>query len=57
MRGADGPPELFQAGRRIVALRDPGGLRIEQDTTAEFERAIEYRIVGLSPRYHNDAET
>src|SRR5262245_63254353 len=42
MRGADGPPELFQDRRRIAALRDPGGLRIEQDTTAEFERAIEW---------------
>ena len=34
-----GPPELFQIGRRAVALRDPGGLRVEQDVHVRSERA------------------
>jgi len=32
--GADGPPELFQIGGRAAALRDLGGLRVEQNARA-----------------------
>src|SRR5262245_30338574 len=39
VRCADGPPELFQIGRRATALRDPGGLRFKQNAHARSGRA------------------
>ena len=47
VRGAHGPPELFQIGRRAVALRDPGGLRVEQDVHVRSERAGAERATEL----------
>src|SRR5262245_34276156 len=40
VRDAVGPLELSQARGRIAALRRHRGLRLEQDTTAESERAL-----------------
>lgn len=62
--GADGPPELFQIGRRAAALRDSGGLRIEQNAQAQSERGIAERTIerrrfdsgGVGARHHDDAE-
>lgn len=65
VRGADGPPELFQIRRRAAALRDSGGLRIKQDATAGSERPIakhpverrRFDISGVGARYCDCAES
>ena len=64
VRGAGGPPELFQIGRRAAALRDPCGLRVEQNAHARSERAGAERATerrrfdsgGVGARYCNGAE-
>src|SRR5262249_14609896 len=59
VRGAYGPPGLFQTARRAAALRDPGGLRVEQNAHAWSERATERRRFhsgGVGARYCDGAE-
>src|SRR5262245_15520293 len=64
VRGADGPPELFQIRRRAAALRDSGGLRVKQNSRARSELAVAERAPergrfgpsGVGARYFDDAE-
>ena len=52
---ADEAQELFQIGRRAVALRDSGGLRVEQDAPDEF--TVKRRgFGGVGSRYCDESD-
>jgi hypothetical protein len=64
VRGADGPPELFQIRRGAAALRDSGRLRAERNAPSEPERAVAKHSVkrrlsdsgGVGARYFDGVE-
>jgi hypothetical protein len=58
---AHGAPELFQIGRRVAALRDSGGLRVEQDASAEYSvkcrvKRRRFNFGGVGARYRDESK-